>query len=144
MKDFLYWNNLQNQLRSAQGIPEEIPTLPDETTTAAEMLDFSTKTIFHVATQSAETKEAVYLFASSPEDCTIFVRIISSNLLTSNGTKTRVTNWPSTIDALTFKIRANQPSPTSILSGYVVRNGAAISLMATKTGARAFGFTVKS
>jgi|SaaInlV_125m_DNA_1040241.scaffolds.fasta_scaffold02859_3 hypothetical protein len=144
MKDFLYWNNLQNQLRSAQGIPEEIPTMPDETTTAADILDFNTNTIFHVASQSADTKEAVYLFASSPEDCTIFVRIISSSLLTSNGTKTRITNWPSTIDALTIKIRSNQPSPTSILSGHVVRNGAAISLMATKPGARAFGFTVKS
>tara|TARA_Y100001936_G_C16035091_1_gene648055 strand:- start:1278 stop:1709 length:432 start_codon:yes stop_codon:yes gene_type:complete len=143
MKDFLYWNNLQNQLRTAQGVPEEIPTIPNENSTSSDILDFCTNTIFHVSQQNG-ARELVHLLVSSPENCTIFVRVISSNYLTSNGSKTRVTQWPTTIDALAFKIRSNQPSPTSLLSGYEIRNGAAISLMSTAPGARAFGFTVKN
>lgn len=139
MKDALFWNDLHNQLRMAQGIPQPVPVYPKINSTAQEILDFTTDTIFHVANQ-AGGKEAVYLFVSSPEECIIFVRVIPASMLAANGTKTRITNWPSTVDAMTFKIRSNQPSPIPVLQGYVVENGAAVSLMTTAAGAKAFGF----
>jgi len=142
MKDTLFWNNLHNQLRIAQGIPQPVPCFPKVTSTAQEILDFTTDTIFHVANQTG-SKEAVHLFVSSPVECTIFVRVISSSLLTANGTKTRLTSWPTTVDAMTFKIRSNQPSPIPVLQGYIINSGAAVSLMASQPGARAFGFIVK-
>lgn len=142
MKDYLFWNDLHNQLRIAQGIPQPVPVYPKINSTAQEILDFTTDTIFHVANQSG-AKEAIHLFVSSPVECTIFVRVISSSMLTANGTKTRLTNWPSTVDAMTFKIRSNQASPICILQGYVIGNGAAVSLMTTVVGAKAFGFIVK-
>ena len=142
MKDTLFWNDLHNQLRIAQGIPQLIPALPDINSTAQEILDFTTDTIFHVAHQTG-SKEAVHLYVSSPVECTIFVSVKSSSMLTANGTKTRLTNWPSTVDAMTFKIRSNQPSPIPVLQGYVIANSGAVSLMASQPGARAFGFIVK-
>lgn len=142
MKDTLFWNNLHNQLRIAQGVPQPVPVYPNVNSTAQEILDFTTDTIFHVANQTG-SKEAVHLFVSSPTECNIFVRIISSSTLTANGTKTRVTSWPSTVDAMTFKIRSNQPSPIPVLQGYIMCNSAAVSLMASQPGARAFGFIVK-
>ena len=141
MKDHLFWNDLHNELRMAQGIPQLIPVIPNKNTTAQDILHFTTDTIFHVSNQSG-TQEAVHLFASSPVECIIYVKIISSNLLTANLTKTRLKNWPSTIDAMTFKIRANQPSAIPIMQGYVISNGAAISLTSNSPGARAFGFIV--
>ena len=143
MKDTLFWNNLHNQLRIAQGIPQPVPVYPQINSTAQEILDFTTDTIFHVANQTG-AKEPVHLFVSSPVECTIFVRVISSSMLTANGTKTRLTKWPSTVDAMTFKIRSNQPSPIPVLQGYVIGNGAAVSLMTSVTGAKAFGFIVKN
>jgi len=143
MKDTLFWNNLHNQLRIAQGIPQPVPVYPQINSTAQEILDFTTDTIFHVANQTG-AQEAVHLFVSSPVECTIFVRVISSSMLTANGTKTRLTKWPSTVDAMTFKIRSNQPSPIPVLQGYVIGNGAAVSLMTSVTGAKAFGFIVKN
>ncbi len=142
MKDHLFWNDLHNQLRIAQGIPQPVPAYPNINSTAQEILDFTTDTIFHVANQTG-SKEFVHIFVSSPVACTIFVRVISSSMLTANGTKTRLTNWPSTVDAMTFKIRPNQPSPIPVLQGYVIGNGAAVSLMTTAAGAKAFGFIVK-
>lgn len=142
MKDTLFWNDLHNQLRIAQGVPQPVPVYPNTNSTAQEILDFTTDTIFHVANQGG-TKEAVYLFVSSPVECTIFVRVISSSMLTANGTKTRLTNWPTTINAITFKIRSNQPSPQPVMQGYVIGNSAAISLMTSVSGAKAFGFIVK-
>ena len=142
MKDTLFWNNLHNQLRIAQGVPQPVPAYPNANSTAQEILDFTTDTIFHVANQTG-SKDAVYLFVSSPFECTIFVRVISSSMLTANGTKTRLTSWPSTVDAMTFKIRPNQPSPIPVLQGYHINSGAAVSLMASQPGAKAFGFIVK-
>tara|TARA_B110000027_G_scaffold25365_1_gene27854 strand:+ start:1139 stop:1570 length:432 start_codon:yes stop_codon:yes gene_type:complete len=142
MKDTLFWNNLHNQLRIAQGVPQPIPVYPGENSTAQEILDFTTDTIFHVANQTG-SKQAVHLFVSSPVECTIFVRVISANMLTPNGTKTRLTSWPTTVDAMTFKIRPNQPSPMPIVQGYHISSGAAVSLMASQPGPRAFGFIVK-
>ena len=110
MKDNLYWNNLHNTLRIAQGIPQPIPVYPNENSTSQDIMDFTTNTIFHVSNQS-DKKEYIHIFASSPVECTVFVRILSSSILQANGTKTRITSWPSTVDALTFKIRSNQPSP---------------------------------
>ena len=49
----------------------------------------------------------------------------------------------STVDAMTFKIRSNQPSPIPVLQGYVIGSSAAVSLMTTQPGAKAFGFIVK-
>jgi hypothetical protein len=142
MKDNLYWNNLHNTLRIAQGIPQPIPVYPNENSTSQNIMDFTTNTIFHVSNQS-DKKEYIHIFASSPVECTVFVRILSSSILQANGTKTRITSWPSTVDALTFKIRSNQPSPLPILQGYAIGNGAAVSLMTTTAGATAFGFIVK-
>lgn len=142
MKDTLFWNDLHNQLRISQGVPQPVPVYPNINSTAKEILDFTTDTIFHVAKQTA-SKEAVHLFVSSPVECTIFVRVISSSMLTQNGTKTRLTNWPSTIDAMTFRIRKNQPSPISVLQGYVIGSGGAVSLMTSVNGPKAFGFIVK-
>ena len=142
MKDTLFWNNLHNQLRIAQGVPQPVPVYPNANSTAQEILDFTTDTIFHVANQTG-SKEAVHLFVSSPVECTIFVRLISSSMLTANGTKTRLTSWPTTVDAMTFKIRSNQPSPIPVLQGYIIGSSAAVSLMASQPGAKAFGFIVK-
>jgi hypothetical protein len=142
MKDFLFWNDLHNQLRIAQGVPQPVPVHLNINSTAQEILDFTTDTIFHVANQT-ESKEAVHLFVSSPVECTIFVRVISSSMLTANGTKTRLTSWPTTVDSMTFKIRSNQPSPIPIVQGYPISNGAAVLLMASEAGAKAFGFIVK-
>jgi len=142
MKDTLFWNNLHNQLRIAQGVPQPVPVYPTINSTAQEILDFTTDTIFHVANQSA-SKEAVHLYVSSPVECTIFVRVISSSMLTANATKTRLTSWPTTVDAMIFRIRSNQPSPIPILQGYSISNGAAVSLMTSVPGAKAFGFIVK-
>ena len=61
MKDTLFWNNLHNQLRIAQGIPQPVPVYPQINSTAQEILDFTTDTIFHVANQTG-AKEAVHLF----------------------------------------------------------------------------------
>ena len=143
MKDHLFWNNLHNHLRIAQGIPQHVPVYPQINSTAQDILEFTTDTIFHVANQAGQN-EAVHLFVSSPVECIIFVRVISSSLLTENGTKTRLTNWPTTVDAIAFKIRSNQPSPVPILQGYSINNGAAVSLMSTAPGAKAFGFIVKT
>lgn len=142
MKDTLFWNNLHNQLRIAQGVPQPVPVYPNINSNAQEILDFTTDTIFHVANQTG-SKEAVHLYVSSPVECTIYVRIISSSLLTANGTKTRLTSWPTTIDAMAYKIRSNQPSPIPVLQGYSISNGAAVSLMVSEPGAKAFGFIVK-
>ena len=142
MKDNLFWNDLHNQLRIVQGIPQSVPILPQINSTAQDILEFTTDTIFHVSNQSGN-KEYVHIFVSSPIECNIYVRIISSNMLTPNGTKTRLKNWPSTIDAMTFKIRANQPSPIPVMQGHLVSNGAGVSLMASSPGAKAFGFIVK-
>ena len=143
MKDHLFWNNLHNKLRIAQGIPENVPVFPKMNSTSQEILDFTTNTIFHVSNQTGKT-DSVHIFVSSPIECTIFVRIISSSMLTANGTKTRVTSWPSTVDAISFKIRSNQPSPIPVLQGHIIQNGAAVSLLSTDVGAKAFGFIVKS
>jgi hypothetical protein len=142
MKDTLFWNNLHNQLRIAQGIPQPVPVFPKATSTAQEILDFTTDTIFHVSNQTG-AKESIHLYVSSEIECTIFVRVISPSLLTTNGTKTRLTSWPTTVDAMTFKIRSHQPSPIPVLQGYIINSGAAVSLMASQPGARAFGFIVK-
>mgnify|MGYP006111530313 CR=1 len=141
MKKTLFWNDLHNQLRMPQGVPAEIPVLPQQGSTAEEILELNTNTVFHVASQLG-SKEAVYLFASSPNECTIYVRIIPSSLLAPNATKTRVTNWPSTLDAMTFTIRPNQPSPIPIIQGHQISNGAAVTLLASSPGARGFGFAV--
>lgn len=142
MKDTLFWNQFHQQLRIAQGVPQPVPVYPNANATSQEILDFTTDTIFHVAHQNG-AKEAVHLFVSSPVECTIFVRIISSSLLAANGTKTRMTNFPTTIDAMTFKIRLNQASATPVLQGYVISNSAAVSIFASVPGAHAFGFIVK-
>ena len=142
MKDNIYWNNLHSHLRTVQGVPQPIPMCPDENSTSQDIMDLTTDTIFHVSNQSGK-KESVHMFASSPVECTVFVRILSSSMLQANGTKTRTTSWPSTVDALTFKIRSNQPSPIPVLQGYVIGDGAAVSLMTTTAGATAFGFIVK-
>lgn len=141
MKDHLFWNDLHNQLRTAQGIPQAVPVYPEVNSTAQEILDFTTDTIFHVSNQSG-AKEAVHLYVSSPVACTIYIRVVSSSMLV-NGTRSRLKKWPSTIDAMTFKIRSDQPSPIPVLQGYVVSNGAAVSVMSSTEGAKAFGFIVK-
>ena len=142
MKDHLYWNDLHNRLRSSQGMPQAVPVYPDQGTTPEDILDLTAETIFHVASQSGFA-EAVHLFVTSPVDCVVYVRVLSSSLLMANGTKTRLKGWPSTLDAMTFRVRATQPSPIPVLQGYVVSNGAGVSLMASAPGAKAFGFTVK-
>ena len=142
MKDTLFWNSAQNNLRSAQGVPQPVPVYPNINSTAQEILDFTTETIFHVSSETSK-KEAVYLFVSSPVTATIFVKIISSEMLTPNGSKTRIKSYPTTIDALTYKIRENQPSPVAVLQGHTICNGAGISLFSSNPGPKAFGFIVK-
>jgi hypothetical protein len=143
MKDFLYWNNLHNQLRIATGVPQSVPVLPNINSTAQEILDFTTDTVFHVSNQTG-SKESVHLFVSTPVAATIFVKVLSSNMIASNGPKTRIQSFPSTIDAVKFNIRANQPSPIPVLNGLVINNGAAIGLMSSVAGPKAFGFIVKN
>ena len=142
MKDFLYWNNSQNKLRIAQGIPQSVPVYPKGISTIEEISKILSDTIFHVSNQSGQ-KDSVHIFVSSPVECTIYVKVQSASTLLENGTKTMLKSWPSTIDAMTFKIRSNQPSPIPVMQGFTVSNGAGISLMASASGAKAFGFITR-
>lgn len=144
MKDKLYWNNSSSKLRIAQGVPQKIPKLPsNELVSASEILELTTETIFHVSNLSGD-KELVYLYVSSPVECTVYVRVVPPELLSENDTRTRISKWPSTVDAMSFKIRSLQPSPIPVLQGYQISNGAAISLMSTVSDSTAFGFTMKN
>lgn len=140
-KQPFYWNTNHNQLRHAQGVPSEIPVIPAEDASANSIMDFNTNTVFHVAQQGGLT-EALHIYVTSPTDCTVFFRVVSSSNLAPNGTRTRVVSWPSTVDSMSFKIRANQPSAIPVVQGHVIRNGAAACLMASASGAYAFGFVV--
>ena len=141
VKQPLYWNSDHNQLRHAQGVPSEIPIIPAEDASPESIMELNTNTVFHVAKQGGAT-EALHIYVSSPTDCTVFFRVVSSSDLAPDGTRTRVISWPSTVDSMSFKIRANQPSAIPIVQGHVIRNGAAASLMASASGAHAFGFVV--
>lgn len=140
-KDFLYHDTSHTQLRLAQGVPQDIPTLPSPSTNADEIMQKNTDTLFHVSSSSAE---AVHLLGTASSDVTVFIDIIPAEQITSNGSRSRLKSWPSTSHSLKVKIPANAPSPIVLLQGYVIQNGAAVSLFADSSGAKAFGFVVST
>lgn len=140
-KSPLYHDGQHTQLRLPQGIPAPIPALPGPDATLEQCMQFSTDCVFHVSHQNGN-QNAVYLTASSARDMDLFVRIVPSTDLVLNGSKARTTQWPSTSDAIRFRLRAHHANTIAIAQGLVIRSGAAIVVFATAPGSTLFGYFV--
>lgn len=137
----LYHNSAHTQLRVPQGIPEAVAVLPQESSSASEIMSFSLNRVIHVSSQSG-VKEHIHVYCTSSVTTDVFIEVIPTNLLVE-ATATepqRASSWPER--QMILQVRETQTAPQILLQGLTISSGAALSLHSKEPGVLFFGFVV--
>ena len=142
-KLMLQHNSQHTQLRIPQGIPVRVAVLPNEASSATDVMQFSTDRIAHVS-PAGGAKNHVHVYATSEEDADVYVEVLSSVSIAESGSgASRATVWPDQSASMRIRVRANQTAPQLLLQGYTVSAGAAVSLYAGVEGVKFYGFALE-